>query len=46
MWQVNVVLQNNILAFKTLYDKYKNKGLIRNLGIPSNQFGGQEPGSN
>jgi glutathione peroxidase len=28
-----------------LYEKYKNKGLIV-LGIPSNQFGGQEPGSN
>ena len=28
-----------------LYEKYKNKGLVV-LGIPSNQFGGQEPGSN
>ena len=28
-----------------LYDTYKNKGLIV-LGVPSNQFGGQEPGSN
>ena len=27
-----------------LYDLYKNKGLVI-LGIPSNQFGGQEPGS-
>ncbi len=28
-----------------LYDKYKDKGLIV-LGVPSNQFGSQEPGSN
>ena len=28
-----------------LYDKYKDKGLIV-LGVPSNQFGGQEPASN
>ena len=28
-----------------LWEKYKNKGLIV-LGIPSNQFGGQEPGTN
>ncbi len=28
-----------------LYENYKNKGLIV-LGVPSNQFGGQEPGSN
>ena len=27
-----------------LYDKYKNKGLIV-IGVPSNQFGGQEPGT-
>jgi glutathione peroxidase len=27
-----------------LYDNYKDKGLIV-LGVPSNQFGGQEPGS-
>ena len=27
-----------------LYDSYKSKGLIV-LGMPSNQFGGQEPGS-
>ena len=32
-------------SLQTLYDKYKNKGLIV-IGIPSNQFGGQEPGSN
>ena len=28
-----------------LYDKYSEKGLVI-LGVPSNQFGGQEPGSN
>ena len=30
---------------QSLYEKYKDKGLIV-VGIPSNQFGGQEPGSN
>ena len=30
---------------QTLYEKYKDKGFIV-LGVPSNQFGGQEPGSN
>ena len=30
---------------QNLYDSYKNKGLIV-IGMPSNQFGGQEPGSN
>ena len=28
-----------------LYEKYKDKGFIV-IGVPSNQFGGQEPGSN
>lgn len=32
-------------SLQTLYDKYKNQGLIV-MGVPSNQFGGQEPGSN
>ena len=32
-------------GLQTLYDKYKNKGFII-LGVPSNQFGSQEPGSN
>ena len=30
---------------QTLYEKYKDEGLVV-VGIPSNQFGGQEPGSN
>ena len=30
---------------QTLYERYKDKGFIV-LGVPSNQFGGQEPGSN
>ena len=29
---------------QNLYDAYKDKGLVV-IGIPSNQFGGQEPGS-
>ena len=30
---------------QSLYEKYINKGLVV-VGVPSNQFGGQEPGSN
>ena len=30
---------------QNLYEQYKDKGLIV-IGVPSNQFGGQEPGSN
>jgi glutathione peroxidase len=32
-------------ALQSLYEKYRQKGLVV-LGIPTNQFGGQEPGSN
>ena len=32
-------------GLQTLYEKYKDKNFII-LGVPSNQFGGQEPGSN
>jgi len=32
-------------GLQNLYDKYQENGLII-LGIPSNQFGGQEPGTN
>ena len=32
-------------GLQTLYEKYKDKGFIV-IGVPSNQFGGQEPGSN
>jgi glutathione peroxidase len=36
---------NQYTDLQTLYEKYKDKGLVV-LGVPSNQFGGQEPGSN
>ena len=32
-------------GLQSLYEKYKDKGFVI-IGIPSNQFGGQEPGSN
>ena len=32
-------------GLQTLYEKYNNKGFVV-IGIPSNQFGSQEPGSN
>jgi len=32
-------------GLQTLYDNYKEKGFLV-IGVPSNQFGGQEPGSN
>jgi glutathione peroxidase len=32
-------------SLQKLYDQYKDKNFII-LGVPSNQFGGQEPGSN
>ena len=32
-------------GLQTLYDNYKSKDFLV-LGVPSNQFGGQEPGSN
>ncbi len=32
-------------GLQELYDKYKDKGFYV-IGVPSNQFGGQEPGSN
>ena len=32
-------------GLQTLYERYKSRGFVV-IGIPSNQFGGQEPGSN
>ena len=32
-------------GLQSLYEKYKDNGFVI-IGIPSNQFGGQEPGSN
>ena len=32
-------------GLESLYEKYKNQGLVI-VGIPANNFGGQEPGSN
>ena len=32
-------------GLQILYEKYRDSGLIV-IGIPSNQFGGQEPGTN
>ena len=32
-------------GLQALYEKYKSRGFVV-MGIPSNQFGGQEPGSN
>jgi glutathione peroxidase len=45
MLQATAVSQNNTTELQELYDKYSEKGLVV-LGVPSNQFGGQEPGSN
>ncbi len=32
-------------ALEALYNKYKDRGFVI-IGVPSNDFGGQEPGSN
>tara|TARA_B100000780_G_C20827857_1_gene328942 strand:+ start:62 stop:574 length:513 start_codon:yes stop_codon:yes gene_type:complete len=36
---------NQYTDLQSLYEKYSNRGLVV-IGVPSNQFGGQEPGSN
>ena len=41
----NCGFTNQYSDLQKLWEKYEDKGLIV-LGIPSNQFGGQEPGTN
>jgi len=41
----NCGFTNQYTELQELYEKYKDKGLIV-LGVPSNQFGKQEPGTN
>tara|TARA_B100000678_G_scaffold5293_1_gene4565 strand:+ start:208 stop:765 length:558 start_codon:yes stop_codon:yes gene_type:complete len=41
----NCGFTNQYSDLQQLWEKYEDKGLIV-LGVPSNQFGGQEPGSN
>ena len=41
----NCGFTNQYSDLQNLYEKYKEKGFIV-LGVPSNQFGSQEPGSN
>ena len=36
---------NQYTGLQTLYESYANKGFMV-IGVPSNQFGGQEPGTN
>lgn len=54
-WKGKVVLMVNVASqcgytpqyedLQKLYDKYKEKGLVV-VGVPANEFGAQEPGSN
>ena len=44
MLQVIVDLQNNMMICKIYMNFIKIKDLVV-IGIPSNQFGGQEPGN-
>ena len=41
----NCGFTNQYTELQELFDKYHDKGLVV-LGVPSNQFGGQEPGNN
>ena len=42
---IEICFTKQYTELQELYDKYSEKGLVV-LGVPSNQFGGQEPGSN
>ena len=44
MLLANVGLQNNMMIFKNYMMIIKIKGLVV-IGVPTNQFGGQEPGT-
>ena len=41
----NCGFTNQYADLQSLYEMFKNKGFVV-IGIPSNQFGGQEPGTN
>ena len=45
MLQANCGFTKQYEDLQNLWEKYQDKGLIV-IGLPSNQFGGQEPGSN
>ena len=44
-WLCSCGFTNQYTDLQKLYDTYKEKNFVV-IGVPSNQFGGQEPGSN